>query len=428
MNRMQKVLISGACIVGVGFGFIAFSIGAKPADSVQLTPIAAAEAYHPDAYAKAYPLQYKSYMKNKVMSAGPTGYGTSIKYQHFDKEPANKINFKGYGFSIDYEEDRGHAYALEDIAGTKRINDKSKGACITCKTPYLEKFYAEMGWKYAAAPFAEIAAQVPEDGYISCANCHDPSTMELRVINPALTEALERQGKDIKDATHNEMRSYTCGQCHVEYYMDQDARVVFPWDKGLKPDEMYAYYAQKPNGFEQDYIQPDSKVKVIKAQHPDFETWSTSIHAENGVTCIDCHMPYMRENGQKYTSHWMTSPLKTPKESCGKCHGEDTDRLIARVKTIQDHTFQIQFMAGETVAKAHEAVKAASEQPNVDQAELEKARELTRRAQWYWDYTSAENGMGFHNVDQVMNTLGQSIDLAHQAIESANKAAKGSVI
>jgi len=31
--------------------------------------------------------------------------------------------------------------------------------------------------------------------------------------------------------------------------------------------------------------------------------------------------------------------------------------------------------------------------------------------------------MGFHNPDQVLNTLGRSIDMAHQAIAEANKAA-----
>lgn len=429
MSKMQKILAGVIAVGVVFFGALLFRLADKPIDKIKLTPIAAAEAYHPAAYAAAYPLQYESYMKNNLEQPSINGYGGSIKFQHFDKQPENKTNFKGYGFSIDYTDDRGHTYALADIDETKRINDKSPGACITCKTPYLEKIYNEMGWEYASKPFKEIRDQIPEDGYLSCATCHDPQTMQLRIVNPALTEALARQGKDIKEATHNEMRAYVCAQCHVEYHFDkQDMRVVFPWDKGMKPADMYAYYEDEPNGFEQDFVQPDSKVKVLKAQHPDFETWSTSIHAESGVTCIDCHMPYMRDDGQKYTSHWMTSPLRTPEESCGKCHAQDTEQLIARVKTIQDNVFQIQHTAGQTVAKAHEAIAAASQQPGVNLLELEQARELTRKAQWFWDFVSAENSMGFHNTDQAMNSLGQAIDLAHQAIELANKAVKGSVI
>ncbi len=44
-------------------------------------------------------------------------------------------------------------------------------------------------------------------------------------------------------------------------------------------------------GFEQDGDHPDSGTKMLKAQHPDYETWSTSVHADASVTCVDCHMP-----------------------------------------------------------------------------------------------------------------------------------------
>lgn len=419
---MQKILAGVLSVVLLFFGWVMFRIGNKPADSVKLTPIAAADAYHTKSYEQAYPLQYNSYMKNQQELPAVNGYGGSIDYQHFDKQPENKTNFKGYGFSIDYTEDRGHTHALEEVDKTKRINDATKAACITCKTPYVEKLYNDMGWKYASLPFKEVRASIPDDGYISCANCHDPQTMKLRVINPAFKEALARQGKDIEKATPNEMRSYTCGQCHAEYYFAKDDnRVVFPWDKGMKPEEIYSYYEQKPGGFEADFVQPDSKVKVLKAQHPDFETWSMGIHADNGVTCVDCHMPYMRDNGQKYTSHWMTSPLRNPEDSCGKCH-DDTDKLMVRVKKIQNQVFMAQRTAGQTVAKAHNAIAAAAASQGVDEAELANARELLRKAQWMWDFVAAENSMGFHNPDQALSTLSQSIDLAHQAIESATKA------
>ena len=42
--------------------------------------------------------------------------------------------------------------------------------------------------------------------------------MNLRVINPAFIEAMEKRGIDVKKASREEMRSYVCGQCHVEYY------------------------------------------------------------------------------------------------------------------------------------------------------------------------------------------------------------------
>jgi len=165
---------------------------------------------------------------------------------------------------------------------------------------------------------------------------------------------------------------------------------------------------------------------MLKAQHPEFEVWSGGVHAKSGVSCVDCHMPYMKVDGQKYTSHWVTSPMKHLKEACRTCHTQNEAWLLARVKTIQGQVWDMQFRAGNTVSQAHERIAKAAAVPNVNAGELEKARELVRKAQWYWDIVSAENSMGFHNPSQVLNTLGQSVDLAHQAIATANRAASAS--
>ncbi len=221
------------------------------------------------------------------------------------------------------------------------------------------------------------------------------------------------------------MRSYVCGQCHAEYYFEpKTKKVVFPWDKGYLPEQMYAYYEEKPANFEQDWVHPDSQAKMLKAQHPDFETWAGGVHAKSGVSCADCHMPFMRENGQKYSSHWVTSPMKHAKESCQTCHTQGAQWFLERVKTQQNNVWQLQRIAGQTVARAHEVIGKAAAVDKADKAGLDKARELVRKAQWFWDIVAAENSMGFHNPDQVLNTLGRSIDMANQAIIAANKAAK----
>ena len=39
------------------------------------------------------------------------------------------------------------------------------------------------------------------------------------------------------------MRTFVCGQCHVEYYFKgPEKRLTYPWDKGLKVDDILAYY------------------------------------------------------------------------------------------------------------------------------------------------------------------------------------------
>jgi len=427
LSKIQKYLIGVAAFVVVFFGFVIVRIGvAQPSDSIKLAKIPKESQLNMKAYENAYPLEYKSFMRNNEMAPSPTGYGGSQEFQRLDQEPEMLENFKGYKFSLDYADDRGHTYAGIDLMKSKRFPGQP-GACITCKTPYVGKFYEESGWQYASKPVAEMTAQIPEDGWFSCATCHEPDTMALRVYQPAFIEAMQRRGIDVKQASNQDMRSYVCGQCHVEYYFDtKDKHVVLPWDKGLTAEDMYAYYSEKPGGFEQDWVHPDSKTKVLKAQHPDYETWSKGAHADAGVTCVDCHMPFMRDNGQKYTSHFMSSPLKTIEDSCLKCHDQDKDTLIQRVKTIHDNTFKLQRIAGNTVAKAHLTVKAAIDAGATDE-QLTAAHEYLRQAQWYWDFCAAENGVGFHNPDQIMRTLGLSIDCAHQAIEAANAAVKGNI-
>jgi nitrite reductase (cytochrome c-552) len=324
-------------------------------------------------------------------------------------------------FSIDYSEDRGHPYALDDIKNTKRINATTAGSCMTCKTANFIDVFKKMGWGYAKTPLKDLFPKLTQP--IVCANCHDPATMNLRVINPAFIEAMNRRGIDVKKATREEMRSYVCGQCHAEYYFaPSDKKVIFPWDKGLKPDEMYSYYAEKPNAFEKDWQHPDSQALMLKAQHPDFETWSGGVHAKSGVSCPDCHMPFNREDGVKYTSHWVTSPMRSTKQSCRPCHTQSEDWLLDRVKTTQNNVWQLQRIAGQTIAKAHQVIGQAAQVKDADQGKLGQSRELIRKAQWFWDMVAAENSMGFHNPSQVENTLGQSIDLAHQAITTANEA------
>lgn len=434
LGRLQKALAGILCLGVLFFAFVIVRVAiAQPASTIKLKEIPTEN--HADlgneAFKDAYPLEYNSYMMTKLDTATPTGYGSSGIHSRLADEPEMIENWKGYAFSLQYDDDRGHYYALEDVKNTKRTNlVNQSGACITCKTAYTKDvFFDQMGWAYTEKPFKELAAQVPNDASIGCATCHDVKTMKLRVTNPAQLEDLERNwGKKWEELSNNEQRALVCGQCHTEYYFEQTkkGRVIFPRDNGYTAEEMYAYYQRPdlPGGFKGDWKHPDSGAMMLKAQHPDYDTWKTGAHADVGVTCVDCHMPYMRQDGVKYTSHYMTSPMKNVEASCLKCHDEPKDVLIQRVKTIHDNTFKLQRTAGITCAQAHLTIKAAHDAGATDE-QLAEARALIREAQWYWDYVSAENGVGFHNPDQCMRTLGLSIDKAHQAIESAIKVAPG---
>jgi len=392
----------------------------QPAAKVKLAAIPDT-TYDPAVWGKDYPLEYNSYLKNREMAPSPTGFGGSLKEQKAVKEPEILINFKGMAFSKDYAEDRGHPYAMDDLRETKRIGPATPGSCMTCKTVNLRDIYKAMGWNYAKTPLSDLLPRIKHP--IVCANCHDPQSMKLRVINPAFLEAMKRRGIDVASAQREDMRSYVCGQCHAEYYFEPASkRVVFPWDKGLKPQEMYVYYQSSPAGFEQDWQHPDSGSKMLKAQHPDYELASGGVHGKAGVSCADCHMPYMREGGRKYSLHWVTSPMMHIQASCRTCHVQEEAWLLERVKAIQKNVFELQRIAGQTIARAHETIGKANTVDRINQMELNKARELVRQSQWLWDFIAAENSMGFHNPDQALNALGQSIHLAHQAVSKANQA------
>ncbi|MGG1678000.1 ammonia-forming cytochrome c nitrite reductase subunit c552 [Neobacillus sp. NRS-1170] len=376
-----------------------------------------------EAFKKLFPLQYNSYKKNEKME--DTTYGGSEKRSKYeaDKEPLLPILFNGYGFATEYNEERGHTYALEDIRSIKRITDKSVGSCYTCKSTAVPKMIEEMGDHYWGANFnKEIWPKGEALGHspIGCSDCHDPKTMDLRVTRPSFFKALKAQGVDVSNPTKNEMRSYVCGQCHVEYYFSaKNSEVTFPWTKGFKPEDMYEYYntIAKQNGFEKDWISNISGTLMLKSQHPEYETHMSGTHGKANVSCADCHMPYERVDGKrKITSHWWTSPLKTMQTSCGQCHGDrDLDKLKDRVLEIQEANVSALHEAQEVSTTSHYYVNKMITS-GVNKDKIKQAQEYVRKGQWYWDIVAAENSAGFHNPQGSMDSLRISIEQSNKAI------------
>ncbi|MFF2449231.1 ammonia-forming cytochrome c nitrite reductase subunit c552 [Neobacillus sp. NPDC058068] len=387
-----------------------------------------ADEINNEAFKDLFPLQYNSYKKNEKME--DTKYGGSVKRSKFDpdKEPLLPILFNGYGFATEYNEDRGHTYALEDIRSVKRITDKSVGSCYTCKSTAVPKMIEEMGDSYWGANFnKDIWPKGEAMGHspIGCSDCHDPKTMDLRVTRPSLFKALKAKGVDVSNPTKNEMRSYVCGQCHDEYYFAaNNSEVTYPWTKGFKPEDMYEYYSTiaKENGFEKDWISNISGTPMLKAQHPEFETHLSGTHGKANVSCADCHMPYERVDGKrKITSHWWTSPLKTMQTSCGQCHGDrDLDKLKDRVIEIQDANVKGLHDAQDISTSAHYYVNKMITS-GVSQEKIKQAQEYVRKGQWFWDIIAAENSAGFHNPQGSMDSLRISIEESNKAIRLATE-------
>ncbi len=93
-----------------------------------------------------------------------------------------------------------------------------------------------------------------------------------------------------EDATRGEMRSFACGQCHVEYYCSSAMPLTFPWSNGLAMENLEQEWDETklPDGSRfYDYKHKESGAEILKAQHPEFELWSQGIHARSGVSCAD---------------------------------------------------------------------------------------------------------------------------------------------
>ena len=431
--------------------------------------------------------------------------------------------FSGYLFAVDYRDRRGHAFMLQDQEATKRnvqSEAKQSGNCLHCHASIMP-LYRKLGKE--ALPQAPEAEQIQKglalvsdmnywDAHklleqttggkvhpVSCVDCHDAKTMGLRVTRPAFITGIQKLAASSADVPHlpsiekwrlgdrkapydpnvdgtrQEMRSYVCGQCHVEYYCGKGVTIFFPWAEGLKVEQMeHLYDSMQVKGKRfKDWTHAETGMEVLKAQHPEFELWSQGIHAKSGVACADCHMPYKREGALKVSEHWVRSPLLSANRSCATCHPYNDEELKARVTAIQDRHFALMSRAGaaavnmidtivavrkphdernrpaaaakarETLEKKDGFAKLPREEQDKMLAGETKANlvvmwrevvekdpaltelgELQRQAQWRLDFVAAENSMGFHAPQEMARILAESIDLSRQAEIKAASFAK----
>jgi nitrite reductase (cytochrome c-552) len=244
--------------------------------------------------------------------------------------------------------------------------------------------------------------------------------MSLRVTRPGfmigMRELKASQGvKDYdvnQDASQKEMRAFVCGQCHVEYYFKgTDKQLTYPWAKGLKVEDITAYYDEIEF---KDWVHKQSGAPALKAQHPEFELWSQGIHGRSGVSCVDCHMPEIAYEGETITDHQVNSPLLKIQASCTKCHPDvKPDELKARVETEQDRFFRQRNVTMDALMTLIADLEKAKGAGAAD-AQLEAARYLQRRAQFYLDFVEAENSTGFHAPQEALRILGDAVNYARQ--------------
>ena len=186
--------------------------------------------------------------------------------QKLDRDPWLKRIFAGYAFALDYRDRRGHFYALFDQEADP-ARDRAAAARRLPALPRLEprplslrregrrpeglraglghalqRGADDEGRQGAAARAASgLVRRLPRS------EDHGACASPGRASSPASRRSRPRQGiadyDPNRDATRQEMRSFVCGQCHVEYYFKGPGKVVtYPWANGLKVEEIEAYY------------------------------------------------------------------------------------------------------------------------------------------------------------------------------------------
>jgi nitrite reductase (cytochrome c-552) len=392
----------------------------------------------PAVWGKNFPLQYDAYLR--TVDQQRTRFGGSealpqapseadprsvVAQERIEEDPRLKTMWAGYAFSVDFRKKRGHAYMLEDQTYTRRVQEfKQPGTCIHCHAsvyvPYRKAGGGDLirGFEhFNQVPYQEARASFKHP--IACIDCHDPNTMALRVTRPGFLEGIKalKASQGVPDydvnamATRQEMRSFVCGQCHVEYYFKgAEKRLTYPWAKGLKVEQILAYYDEA--GFK-DWTHAETGAPTLKAQHPEFEMWNQGIHARSGVACADCHMPYTRVGALKISDHHVRSPLLNINHSCQTCHKWPEQELLARAEVIQERTVALRNRAMDALMALIGDLKGAKAAGASDE-QLKAARDFQRRGQFYLDFVESENSNGFHAPQEATRILGDAIDFFRQ--------------
>lgn len=482
-TRTLIIAIAASALAVVGLSLLGNNIAQRQAEA-QYTVLRVADINEtttdPAEWGKNFPRQYDSYKRTVDMERTRYGgseaeprptqapipaEGTPKTVSKIEEDTRLKTMWAGHPFAIDFREERGHAYMLSDQRETERVRQRTQpGSCLHChasttvayRKAGLEKgapgkltdpLLSPAGQEQLMKGFSTInalaygaATQLVEHP-VSCLDCHDPQSMQLRITRPGFIQGIQalaastdavphlpsierwRQGSRAKpydpnaDASRQEMRSFGCAQCHVEYYFKgEDKQLVFPWSKGLKAEQMLAVYDEpkfKDGKPFSDWKHKVTGADLIKVQHPEFELWSQGIHARSGVSCADCHMPYVREGAMKVSDHHIRSPLLNVSKSCNVCHKGSEEEMKARVHTIQDRTKKLMSRALDATVGLVGDIEQALKNGATDE-QLKDARQLQRQATYRVDFINAENSMGFHAPQEAARILGESIDYAQQ--------------
>ena len=334
----------------------------------------------------------------------------NYRISYLDEDPFLKNIYEGYGFAVDYTSAVGHTYTLEDVHNTERPHPMAN--CLTCKSPNFTKLVNDLGDEVYMYDFEETWQKLGES--ISCYNCHANlagNAGELQLTHMYISDAF---GDDLGKV---DPAVLSCGQCHIEYYFRPENKATASPIHGIDsvgPEAALAYYNEIDFT---DWVQESTGAKMLKVQHPEMETFLNGVHASL-LNCADCHMALTQKaDGTYYHSHKWESPLEneTLLATCTACHGQKD--MVEYVHSIQEEVTSREKEVGQKLSDLKDALAAANQAGEMDEAALDEVRQLYREAQWFWDYCYVENSEGAHNSTLAKTCLDTSEEKIIEAME-----------
>jgi len=428
-SRAVRLVIWAAVVAMLSLGLAACAAPPIP-EMPEIKPVEATN--DPLVWAEAYPVQYRHWLATgDVRPEGESkykrGFDGGLAYDKLSEWPFMPLLFKGWGFGIDYNEPRGHVFMVRDQSEADPSRVGAGGACLTCKSPSADRLYREQGEAFMSMPYTESLDLLPEGERelgVSCIDCHDNETLEVRSERWTVKQALSDIG--LADPNAQQQRIIACGQCHVTYSVMKDegksVDVNFPWQGGswgnisietiienLETDPARIEWTQEVTGFKLGFI-----------RHPDMEFFTDgSVHYKAGLGCPDCHMPYVVDQGTKTADHNIMSPLKRDMDACLKCHPESPAEMKAQVLAIQNRAASMLMNTGYAVAgnaKLFELLNASIDPASPEYAaDYQQAAAYYRQAFYRVVYMGAENSIGFHNPSEGGRILRDAMQYSGRA-------------
>ena len=162
--------------------------------------VIADDEFDPEVWGRFFPLHYESWQKTKdPKPAGKSmykkGWDTDkVVYDKLSEMPYLAMLFKGWGFGVEFNEPRGHHYAIIDQLEIDPSRVGPGGVCLACKSSLHKSFTEKKGMEYLTAKFTDAVNMYPEKmrklGPV-CIDCHNPSDMTLRTNKLHLENGLK---------------------------------------------------------------------------------------------------------------------------------------------------------------------------------------------------------------------------------------------